>query len=144
MIEHENTEERKRLFQDEFKDFIDDEDYEEEDDDDDEDDELEEDDDEEMEDGPSTSTAKPKRPSKPKKKKGTAAGNRRKKDRKSSKSPEIDGRETPPPEIQEWARALVSEGKLVSEADQDAFQLSNKLMLLAEIIKKCEEIGDKL
>lgn len=143
MIEHENHEERKRLFQDEFKDFIDDEDYEEEDDDDDEDDELEEDDDEEMEDGPSTSTAKPKRPSKPKKKKGPT-GNRRKKGRKSSKSPEIDGRETPPPEIQEWARALVSEGKLVSEADQDAFQLSNKLMLLAEIIKKCEEIGDKL
>ncbi|VDM07827.1 unnamed protein product [Wuchereria bancrofti] len=50
-----------------------------------------------------------------------------------------DGKEIMP-EYEGW----FTKTGLVTEADRDDFSLSNKLMLLVEIIKKSEEIGDKL
>uniref|UniRef100_A0A915AWD2 Transcriptional regulator ATRX n=3 Tax=Parascaris univalens TaxID=6257 RepID=A0A915AWD2_PARUN len=51
----------------------------------------------------------------------------------------VDGPRTPP-EFRGW----YAETGLVTEADENDFSLSNKLMLLVQIVKKCEEIGDKI
>lgn len=51
----------------------------------------------------------------------------------------VDGPRTPP-EFRGW----YAETGLVTEADENDFSLSNKLMLLVQIVKKCEEIGDKM
>ncbi|VDM36441.1 unnamed protein product [Toxocara canis] len=51
----------------------------------------------------------------------------------------VDGPRTPP-EFRGW----YAETGLVTDQDENDFSLSNKLTLLVQIIKKCEEIGDKI
>lgn len=53
----------------------------------------------------------------------------------------MEGRDTEtPPEYHGWAFTA----GLVENDDQNKWDLSNKLILLTAILKKCEEIGDKM
>uniref|UniRef100_A0A915PX70 Uncharacterized protein n=1 Tax=Setaria digitata TaxID=48799 RepID=A0A915PX70_9BILA len=63
----------------------------------------------------------------------------RKSRRLAGQDVEMDGKEIVP-EYEEW----FTKTGLVTETDRNDFSLSNKLMLLVEIIKKSEGIGDKL
>ncbi|PAV72077.1 hypothetical protein WR25_20771 isoform C [Diploscapter pachys] len=61
--------------------------------------------------------------------------------RLNNETPELNDRDCVTPlEYQGW----YSGSNLVSETDSDNYELSNKLVLLASILKKCEEIGDKI
>ncbi|EPB65787.1 hypothetical protein ANCCEY_15142, partial [Ancylostoma ceylanicum] len=76
---------------------------------------------------------------------GRSAGDEKIAPRKSRRlegeEPELEGRDVEtPPEYTGW----FTQSNLVSSADRDDFTLSNKLVLLIQILKKCEEIGDKL
>lgn len=59
--------------------------------------------------------------------------------RQKGEEPEIERPETPI-EYTGW----FSNSELVSEEDKNNFALSNKLLLLIEIIKRSESCGDKL
>ncbi|KAL3073201.1 hypothetical protein niasHT_035477 [Heterodera trifolii] len=124
IIEHEREEERKQLMADD-DDFVvhDDEDNGEEEDE--EEEENEEDDEVTELDAsgmPSTSSAKLTPIRRSRRQNGESA----------------DERTETPIELKEWAK------NHVTEDDRNRFELGNKLILLMEIIKKCEAIGDKL
>uniref|UniRef100_A0A914GQI3 Transcriptional regulator ATRX n=1 Tax=Globodera rostochiensis TaxID=31243 RepID=A0A914GQI3_GLORO len=123
IIEHEREEERKQLMIDDGFVVPDDEDWDENDDDEQDVEDKDEDDDEVQEVHDSerpSSSAKPTRRSR----------------RQNGET--VEERSETPIELKEWAK------NHVTEKDRERFELSNKLILLVEILKKCEAIGDKL
>uniref|UniRef100_A0A183CC05 Helicase ATP-binding domain-containing protein n=1 Tax=Globodera pallida TaxID=36090 RepID=A0A183CC05_GLOPA len=123
IIEHEREEEKKQLMMDDGFVVPDDEDWEENDDDEQDGEDKDEEDDEVQE---VHDSERPSSSSKP------ARRSRR------QNGETVEERSETPIELKEWAK------NHVTEKDRERFELSNKLILLMEILKKCEAIGDKL